>query len=233
MSTTSSLPPHILESLSLFPNLVENLDRIGDLLYQICCNREPVSALSHHLHPTIYQELVSLLGSLLTERPTDPLANEFMPLFSLPSINDFPRFQPTTGLFSDSNVLQQRRGAAQPLRRSLEGRRFKSILTVTEENGVIHTQHQSQLGTLQTHHNSEEQTLSLTYDRVSQCTRGHWRSAEDQLLIQRVKSIGTLDWKKVALSIPNRTEAQCRYRFERVLRRRLAGQQHLYRRSIH
>jgi myb proto-oncogene protein len=48
-------------------------------------------------------------------------------------------------------------------------------------------------------------------------TKGHWTKEEDLMLADAVKKNGGKNWKKIAESLPGRTDVQCLHRWQKVL----------------
>ena len=48
-------------------------------------------------------------------------------------------------------------------------------------------------------------------------TKGHWTKEEDFMLADAVRKNGGKNWKKIAESLPGRTDVQCLHRWQKVL----------------
>jgi hypothetical protein len=44
-------------------------------------------------------------------------------------------------------------------------------------------------------------------------TKGHWTKEEDEMLAEAVNKNGGKNWKKIAESLPGRTDVQCLHRW--------------------
>ena len=47
--------------------------------------------------------------------------------------------------------------------------------------------------------------------------KGHWKHEEDLQLIEAVRKNNGRNWKKIAESLPGRTDVQCLHRWQKVL----------------
>ncbi|KAL0225357.1 hypothetical protein RCL1_003269 [Eukaryota sp. TZLM3-RCL] len=237
--TAPSLPPHVCDSISMIPNLYENLDSICRLLFDVLTNNVSIVDLSLYLPPQLYKELSNLLTSLLTDCPEDAGKDPYVPFFSLPSVNEFPLFKPSS--FSPpSDSLPDARlnsGFSSPM-----DNRVSPIPVVTrpkkwtpEEDQLI-IQYVTLEGTTTAFRtlsdllNRREDSIRSHWERVlnPDIKKGHWSPAEDRLLLECIKACGgvesnkDINWKDVAEGVPRRTDGQCRYRYERILKPALA-----------
>ena len=48
-------------------------------------------------------------------------------------------------------------------------------------------------------------------------TKGHWTQNEDLILTEAVQAHGGKNWKKIAESLPGRSDVQCLHRWQKVL----------------
>ena len=59
------------------------------------------------------------------------------------------------------------------------------------------------------------QNPSTEYQGIN--TKGHWTKEEDLMLSEAVKKNAGKNWKKIAESLPGRTDVQCLHRWQKVL----------------
>ncbi|KAL0224570.1 hypothetical protein P9112_003960 [Eukaryota sp. TZLM1-RC] len=224
--SSEPIPTHVQEALAVIPNLACQIEQITKTIYSILVHRAPFNELLPLLPPQLYHEVTTLLGSLM-DTP-QPFSSEHIPLTDLPSVRTFPEFQPSNALFTElqevseqsSPVLQQQ-PLYSPNRHHARGRNTWA----QEEDQLVleyiaQYPHDIAFKKLAQVLNRREETIRDHWNRVlsPSIKKGHWNENEDRLLLDAVRVIGTENWKQVATKVPRRTDGQCRYRYERVLK---------------